>query len=106
MLAEYMDKAMRHAQFKRLEDGTIFGSIPGFQGVWADAATEDACRIELREALEGWIRLGIAKHDELPMLPRHGPQQEMRGGRASGRVRETLIHEQPCSLAPLGEYCE
>lgn len=76
MLAEYMDKAMRHAQFKRLEDGTIFGSILGFQGVWADAATEDDCRSELREVLEGWILLGIANHDELSGFTREDAAAE------------------------------
>jgi predicted RNase H-like HicB family nuclease len=66
MLNEYMDKAMRHAAYRRLEDGTIFGSIPGFQGVWANADTESACTTELREVLEGWLLLGIANHDPLP----------------------------------------
>lgn len=63
---------MRHAQFERLEDGTIFGSIPGFQGVWADAPTEHECRAELREVLEGWILLGMANHDELAKLTEEG----------------------------------
>ncbi len=66
MLNEYLEKAMKHATFKQLADGTIFGSIPDFQGVWADADTEAACREELREVLEGWILLGIANHETFP----------------------------------------
>ena len=58
MLNEYLDKAMHHAAFKILGDSTIFGSIPKFQGVWAKAATEEACREELHEVLEDWILLG------------------------------------------------
>ena len=70
MLSEYMDKAMGHAEYRQLEDGTIFGSIPGFQGVWANAVAESACAAELREVLEGWLLLGIANHDPLPEASR------------------------------------
>ena len=71
MFAQYLDKAMRHAQIEQIEqieDGSYFGSIPGFQGVWSNAATEDASRQELREVLEGWILLQIADHTPLPTV--------------------------------------
>ena len=71
MLAQYLDKAMQHAQIEQIEqieDGSYFGSIPGFQGVWSNAATEDASRQELREVLEGWILLQIADHTPLPTV--------------------------------------
>jgi predicted RNase H-like HicB family nuclease len=68
MLAQYLDKAMEHAHYERIEDGTYFGSIPGFAGVWADAATEAACADELREVLEGWVLLHIADHTPLPTV--------------------------------------
>ena len=66
MLSDYMDKAMQHAQYERIEDGTYFATIPGFEGLWANGKTEEECRKELREVLEGWILLGIAHHDTLP----------------------------------------
>jgi predicted RNase H-like HicB family nuclease len=66
MLNEYMDKAMQHAQYERLADGAYFATIPGFEGLWASAQTEQGCRKELREVLEGWILLDIAHHDMLP----------------------------------------
>ena len=66
MLNDYMNKAMQHAEFKSLADGTIFGSIPGFRGVWANADTVEACQEELRDVLEGWLLLGIANHATLP----------------------------------------
>ena len=47
---------------EQIEDGTYFGSIPGFQGVWSNAPDVDAARQELREALEGWILLQTADH--------------------------------------------
>ena len=62
MFNEYIEKAMQHAQYERLEDGTYFGGIPGFKGVWANQPTEQECSQELREVLEGWILLNIADH--------------------------------------------
>jgi predicted RNase H-like HicB family nuclease len=66
MLSDYMDKAMQHAQYERIEDGTYFATIPGFEGLWANGSTEQECKKQLREVLEGWILLGIAHHDTLP----------------------------------------
>ena len=68
MLNDYMDKAMQHAQYERIEDGTYFGRIPGFKGVWANASTMQECRNELKEVLEGWILLNIADHTPLPVV--------------------------------------
>ncbi len=56
---------MERARFERLGDGTFYGSIPGFQGVWANAPTEEECRRELQEVLEEWILFRL-KHD-LPL---------------------------------------
>ena len=63
---EYIWAAMRHATFKPLEDGTIWGEIAGLQGVWANAASVDACRMELQSVLEDWIMVGIALHHPIP----------------------------------------
>ena len=68
MLNDYMDKAMQHAQYERIEDGTYFARIPGFKGVWANASTMQECHNELREVLEGWILLNIADHTPLPVV--------------------------------------
>ena len=43
---EYVTLAMRNARHKQLPDGTYFGEIPGFQGLWANEATESATREE------------------------------------------------------------
>jgi predicted RNase H-like HicB family nuclease len=69
MLADYLDKAMKHAHFERIEDGTVFGSfpdLPDLKGVWANADTEDACQTELRDVLEGWVLLHISDHTPVP----------------------------------------
>ena len=68
MLNDYMDKAMQHAQYERIEDGTYLGRIPGVKGVGANASTMQECRNELKEVLEGWILLNIADHTPLPVV--------------------------------------
>lgn len=68
MFTEYVEAAMRHARYERIEDGTYFGEIPGFDGLWADADTEDACREDLRSVLEDWILLHVADHTPLPIV--------------------------------------
>ena len=69
ILAEYIEIAMRDADFVIfVEDGTYYGEIYGFQGVWANADTLEECRQELKEVLEGWILLGIERGHEIPML--------------------------------------
>jgi predicted RNase H-like HicB family nuclease len=52
---EYLNAAMKKARFERMENGDYFGSIPGFDGLWANGHTrEDAAR-DLYSALDGWI---------------------------------------------------
>jgi hypothetical protein len=43
---------MARTKFKILGDGTYFGEVPGFRGVWANANTLEECRKELQEVLE------------------------------------------------------
>ena len=68
MLTEYIRAAMRRATYQLLGDGTFFGEIPGFEGLWANATTLGACREELQGALESWILVGIRFGDELPVV--------------------------------------
>jgi predicted RNase H-like HicB family nuclease len=52
---EYLNAAMKKARFEQMENGDYFGSIPGFDGLWASGHTrEDAAR-DLYSALDGWI---------------------------------------------------
>jgi predicted RNase H-like HicB family nuclease len=67
MLTDYIRAAMARATYEILpDDGTFYGRIPGFQGVWANAKTLDACRTELEEVLGEWILLRAADHLPLP----------------------------------------
>jgi len=69
MLIEYIQAAMRNAKYEILDnDEGFYGEIPGFQGVWANAATLEECRAELAEVLEEWIFLNLADNTPLPKV--------------------------------------
>jgi predicted RNase H-like HicB family nuclease len=69
MLTEYIRAAMHRAKYEILsDDGTFYGEIPGFQGVYANAATLEDCREQLQEVLEGWIVLGLRLGHTLPVV--------------------------------------
>ena len=70
LLAEYIEVAMRNFVYEIIEDdGSYFGTVPGFQGAWANADTVEECRRELAEVLEDWIVLGIEHGHPIPDLP-------------------------------------
>jgi predicted RNase H-like HicB family nuclease len=71
MLTKYIEAAMKKAHYELIEDGTFWGNIPGFQGLWGNAPTLEACREDLKGALEVWLVLGLWLNDtELPTLGR------------------------------------
>jgi predicted RNase H-like HicB family nuclease len=66
MLNQYIQAAMRKAKYEILEDdGTFYGEIPGFQGVYANSEILEDCRNELLEILEG--RIFLCLHDNLAL---------------------------------------
>lgn len=69
MLTKYMRAAMCHARYEILQDdGTFYAEIPGFDGVYANAPTLEACREELEEVLEEWILLRVSRNLPLPVV--------------------------------------
>ena len=63
MLRQYIGAAMHRAHYEILsDDESSYGEIPGFDGVFANAKTIEACREQLEEVLEDWILLGISGH--------------------------------------------
>jgi predicted RNase H-like HicB family nuclease len=81
MLTEYIAAAMKKAEYELMEDGTYFGRIRGFKGVWGNAKTRRECARELQETLEGWIVLGIEEHARLPVVA----GISLNGGRSTPR---------------------
>ena len=55
MLTDYLNAAMRHAEYERLEDGAWYAHIPGLPGLWASAANLEDTRNELLSALDDWL---------------------------------------------------
>jgi len=69
MVRKYIQAAMRMARYEVLEDdGSYFGTIPGLQGVWANAETLKDCSEELEEVLEDWILISFQQHLPLPIV--------------------------------------
>ena len=69
MLTEYLQAAMRRAKYQILpDDGSFYGEIPDFQGVYANARTLKSCREELQEVLEGWVFFRVSKNLALPVV--------------------------------------
>jgi predicted RNase H-like HicB family nuclease len=69
MLTRYIQAAMHPARYEILpDDGSFYGEIPEFDGVYANARTLEACREELEEILEEWILLRVSKNLPLPVV--------------------------------------
>jgi predicted RNase H-like HicB family nuclease len=69
MFTEFVLKKMKIAKYELLEDGTYFGTIPGFRGVWGNARNLEDCREELREVFEDWLMFKIHRHEKIPGFP-------------------------------------
>ena len=65
MIIEYCQKAMERATYRKLDDGSWYSELPGFQGVWANGNTVEACRKELIEVLEEWLILNPHKGSDI-----------------------------------------
>ncbi|PYS46848.1 MAG: HicB family protein [Acidobacteria bacterium] len=64
-----MRAALHQARYEILsDDQSFYGEIPGFDGVYANAATLEACREELAEVLEEWIFFRVSKSLPLPAV--------------------------------------
>ena len=69
MLNEYLQAAMRRAKYDILaDDGSFYGEIPGFQGVYANDTTLESCREALQEVLEEWIFFRVSRSLDLPVV--------------------------------------
>lgn len=66
MLSEYIEKQFKKAKFKVLKDGSYFGSISIFPGVWANRKTLASCEKELREVLEESLILKVRNKESIP----------------------------------------
>ena len=69
MLTNYIREAMHRAKYEILQDdGTFYGEIPGFDGVYANAKALEECREDLEEVLEEWILFRVSRNLSLPVV--------------------------------------
>ena len=68
VLSDYLEQALAHAVYDKLEDGTFSGRIPACPGVVAFGASLSECEHELRSTLEEWILLGLKLGHPLPVI--------------------------------------
>lgn len=69
MLLEYVQAALRHAKYEILtDDGIYYAEIPECRGVYANAATLEDCREQLREVLDEWVLFRVRRNLPLPVL--------------------------------------
>ncbi len=70
LLERYLKLALDRATFEWDEAGRFwFSEIPGFQGVWANAASQEECRKVLAEVLTDWLSHKLRDGDEdVPVL--------------------------------------
>ena len=69
MIREYISTAMTKAEYEILcDDGSFYGRIPGFQGVWANNDTLEECCTELEGVLEEWLLFSISRNFDVPVV--------------------------------------
>jgi len=67
MPTNYIKAAMRQAKYETLsDDGSFYGEIPGFDGVYANTETLEQCGDELAAVLEEWILFRVSRNLALP----------------------------------------
>jgi predicted RNase H-like HicB family nuclease len=69
MLTSYIRAAMRKARYEILpDDGTFYGIIEGFEGIYANSDKLETCRDELERALEAWVLFRISRNLPMPVV--------------------------------------
>ena len=68
ILTDYVNQAMTHASYDKLDDGTFAGRIPSCPGVIAFGLTLSECEAELQSTLEDWILVGLKLGHSLPVI--------------------------------------
>ena len=69
MLISYVHAAMERAHYEILSDeGSYYGEIRGFKGVYAHAPTLEECRGRLESVLEEWILFRVSRKLSLPRV--------------------------------------
>ena len=69
MLLQYVQAAMNRAKYEILsDDGSYYGEVDGFPGVYSNSDTLERCRTQLQEILEEWILFRVSRNLSLPIV--------------------------------------
>ena len=69
MFSKYVKAAMASAAFEVMEEEAgVFGTIPLFDGLWAEGVTREECAAQLEERLEEWLVLSLQKGLPIPVV--------------------------------------
>ncbi len=69
MIVDYLNAALDRATYEIIDDEEpYYGEIPGVEGVWATGTTLEACRRNLKAALEDWIVFSLQRGTDLPRI--------------------------------------
>ncbi|MEI6513765.1 MAG: type II toxin-antitoxin system HicB family antitoxin [bacterium] len=69
MIREYIQSALEHANYEKIEDEEpYYGEIPDLQGVWATGITLEECRNKLAEVLDGWLLVRLSRGLPIPPI--------------------------------------
>jgi len=68
ILTGYICKALSHAEYDKLDDGSFYGRIPRCKGVIVFGKTRHECENKLQSALEDWISVGLKLGHQLPVI--------------------------------------
>ncbi len=72
----YIERALFHAEYDKLEDGTYSGRIPLCKGVIAFGETLKECEKELQSTLEDWLLVGLKLGHYIPVIDDYDLNQE------------------------------
>lgn len=68
MFSEYVQAALKLAEYDTLEDGSYVATVEGLQGVIAIGNNIEDCRRDLIDVIEGWIALRLRLGDRIPSI--------------------------------------
>lgn len=68
-LSQYMEAALKLAQYERDEDALIVATVPEADGFFAQGQTHEEARANLEDVIEGNVLLALQLGWEIPPLP-------------------------------------
>ena len=67
-LSDYVEGALKRAEYSRDENGVVIGKVPGLAGFFAQGDSFEDARENLKDVIEGNILLALQLGLEIPSL--------------------------------------